>query len=165
MSVQEDTIDRAIEMATKGSSEEAVELLRPLVRGNSDDHQALFALAYCFEKGDTLTTAVYIYEKIVEKHPDFDVAAGHLENCRRELEARGLSEDLQDAGHIDCPCGAFRQRAEYGACPYCGSVAGEPEQTSPVLVDDDRRNLRPLAKFVNGPKVKSWDRPWINFRS
>lgn len=150
MSVQEDTIDRAIELATKGSPEQAVELLRPLVRHDPEDHQALFALAYCYEKADTLTTAVYLYDWIVGKHPGFDVASGHMENCQRELEARGLSEDFEDPGHVACPCGVFRQRAEYGACPYCGRHAGETDDVSREQNQDED------VKDAAVDKIREW---------
>ena len=122
MASQKDTIDRAIELAAAGSSDQALELLRPVIRDEAKRDQALFALAYCFEKADNPSTAVHLYDWIVKRHPEFNVAANRLSECRDEAERRGLSEDFQDAGHVSCPCGLFRQRAEYGACPYCGRL-------------------------------------------
>ncbi len=122
MASQQDTIDRAIECAATGSFDEALDLLRPVIRDDAARDQALFALAYCFEKADNHSTAVYLYDWIVRHHPEFNVAANRLSECRDEVERRGLTEDFEDAGHVSCPCGLFRQRAEYGACPYCGRL-------------------------------------------
>lgn len=130
MTTQEDTIDRAIELATKGSPDEGVALLRPLVRDDPEADQALFALAYCYEKAGNLTTATYLYDWIVERHPDFTVASDRMAGCLKELDERGLSENFEDTGHVACPCGVFRQRAEYGACPYCGRSCDDSDETS-----------------------------------
>ena len=54
MAAQQDKIDRALEFAAAGRSEEALRLLRPMIRDDAMRDQALFALAYCFEKADNL---------------------------------------------------------------------------------------------------------------
>lgn len=141
MASQQDTIDRAIELAATGNSHAALDLLRPAIRDDATRDQALFALAYCFEKADNLSTAIYLYDWIVEHHPEFNVAANRLSECRDEAERRGLTEDFEDAGHVSCPCGLFRQRAEYGACPYCGrlrdgAAAGSGAAVVPVASQD-----------------------------
>lgn len=119
MAAQQDKIDRALECAATGRPDEALVLLRPMIRDDAVRDQALFALAYCFEKADNLATAAYLYDWIVQHHPDFNVAENRLSECLVEAKRLGLTEDFEDAGHVPCPCGLFRQRAEYGACPYC----------------------------------------------
>ncbi len=135
MAAQQDTIDRALEFAATGRSEEALLLLRPMIRDDVTRDQALFALAYCFERADNLPTAAYLYDWIVQHHPEFNVAQNRLSTCRAEMEKRGLTEDFEDAGHVACPCGLFRQRAEYGACPYCGRLHDATGLESGALED------------------------------
>lgn len=134
MSEQHDTIEEAIEVAVKGAPDDGIRLLWPLIRDEATRDPALFALAYCFEKADNIATAAYLYEWIAEQHAEFNVAVKRLEECREEMRRRGIAENFGDAGHVICPCGLFRQRAEYGACPYCGKLrdetrlqSGEPE--------------------------------------
>lgn len=125
MSEEHDTIEQAIQMAVRGAPDDGIQLLWPLIRDDATRDPALFALAYCYEKADNFATAAYLYKWIVEQHSDFNVAAKRLEECREEMRRRGITEDFEDAGHVSCPCGLFRQRAEYGACPYCGRLRDE----------------------------------------
>ena len=155
MATQQDNIDRALEFAAAGKSEEALLLLRPLIRDDATRDEALFALAYCFERGGNLATAAYLYDWIVQHHPDFNVAKNRLSECLGEMEGQGLAEDFEDAGHVTCPCGIFRQRAEYGACPYCARLhdargpensateeGAASETSSPEAGDDEVAPLR-----------------------
>lgn len=141
MASQKDRIDHAIELAARGNSDEALELLRPVIRDETMRDQALFALAYCFEKADNPSTAVHLYDWIVKQHPEFNVAASRLSECREEAERRGLSEDFEDAGHVSCPCGLFRQRAEYGACPYCGRLREGGSEAAAVSIDSQVQDV------------------------
>ena len=125
MSEEHDTIEQAIEMAVRGAPDDGIRLLWPLIRDDATRDPALFALAFCYEKAENFATATYLYEWIVEQHSEFNVAAKRLEECREETRRRGITEDFEDAGHVSCPCGLFRQRAEYGACPYCGRLRDE----------------------------------------
>lgn len=125
MSDQHDSIEEAIELAVKGAPDDGFRLLWPLIRDEATRDPALFALAYCYEKAGNFATATYLYAWIVEHHTEFNVAAKRLEECREEMRRRGIAENFEDAGHVDCPCGSFRQRAEYGACPYCGRLHDE----------------------------------------
>ncbi len=125
MSEEHDTIEQAIEWAVGGAPDDGIQLLWPLIRDDATRDPALFALAFCYERAENFATATYLYGWIVERHPDFNVAAQRLEECREEARARGITEDFEDAGHVSCPCGLFRQRAEYGACPYCGRPRDE----------------------------------------
>lgn len=125
MSEEHDTIEQAIKWAVGGAPDDGIQLLWPLVRDDATRDDALFALAFCYERAENFATATYLYGWIVEQHPDFNVAAKRLEKCREEAHARGITEDFEDAGHVSCPCGLFRQRAEYGACPYCGRPRDE----------------------------------------
>lgn len=132
------TIEQALDLAKRGMAYEACERLWPLVRDPESRDEAIFTLAYCFERANNLPTAAYLYQWVAEHHPEFNVAARRLEKCRDVLDARGLHEDFGDAGHVDCACRLFRYRAELGLCPYCGKTAGEsgaghPERDEAVV--------------------------------
>lgn len=114
-----------------------------MIRDDATRDQALFALAYCFEKDDNLATAAYLYDWIVQHHPEFNVAENRLSTCRDEVESRGLTEDFEDAGHLTCPCGLFRQRAEYGACPYCGRLRDGIDPESAALEESAASEASP----------------------
>lgn len=127
MNAEQDTIDRAIELAATGSPKDGIASLWPLMRDESTREEAIYALAYCFEKDENFVTATYLYDWITKQRPDFTVALKRLSECREVLKERDLVEDFADAGHVPCPCGLLRQRAEYGVCPYCGQGAEGPE--------------------------------------
>lgn len=135
MTDRQQRIDRALEIAAEGSPYEACEVLWPLVRDEGQRDDALFAMAFCLERAGNLPTAAYLYGRIAERHPEFNVAVRRLEACREELDARGIHEDFGDSGHVDCPCGAFRYRAELGLCPYCGRRPGEAPEAGAVPED------------------------------
>ena len=132
MSESDAVIGRALDLAKRGMAYEACECLWPLVRDPESRDEAVFTLAYCFERANNLPTAAYLYAWVADHHPEFNVATRRLEKCRSTLESRGLHEDFNDAGHVDCACGSFRYRAELGLCPYCGIAPGEPEQSQDV---------------------------------
>lgn len=129
------TVEQALELAKRGSAYEACERLWPLVRDPATRDEAVFTMAYCFERANNLPTAAYLYGWVADRHPEFNVAARRLQKCREALDARGMYEDFRDAGHVDCPCRSFRYRAELGLCPYCGKTAGEAEP-SPSLKNE-----------------------------
>ena len=162
--MQQDAVDQALELATRGHPQQGIERLWPLVRSEATRDQALFALAYCFERADNLATAAYLYGWIVAHHPEFNVAASRLGQCRDAVTARGIIEDFEDSGHNTCPCGLLHYRAEFGVCPYCGRRPGEPEP-GPLEAegagsiqapenDGEQRTARPLQ----GSRTKALDR-------
>jgi len=128
VSESDDVIAQALDLAKRGMAYEACECLWPLVRDAASRDEAVFTLAYCFERANNLPTAAYLYEWVADHHPEFNVAARRLDKCRAALEARGLHEDFGDSGHVDCACGTFRYRAELGLCPYCGKTPGDVEE-------------------------------------
>jgi len=152
MAAQQDSIDQAIELAAKGAPKDGVQLLWPLVLDEATRDEALFALAYCFEKDGNICTAVYLYQWIVDHHPDSDAAAKRLDETRAIVSERGLTEDFEDEGHTGCPCGSFRQRAEYGACPYCGLKPGE----DPIekLKDAGRAAVERVQEWTESEELK-----------
>lgn len=117
----EDRIDQAIEMATTGDPGEAVRLLWPDMLDEAKRDEAMFALAFCFEKANNFATANYLYEELVLRQPSFDLAVERQQKCRKVVEERGLIEDFQDMGHRECMGCTLRFRAEYILCPYCGT--------------------------------------------
>jgi hypothetical protein len=119
------TVEQALELAKRGMAYEACERLWPLVRDPETRDEAVFTMAYCFERANNLPTAAYLYGWVADRHPEFNVAARRLQKCRDALDARGMHEDFNDSGHVDCPCGSFRYRAELGLCPYCGRAGDE----------------------------------------
>jgi hypothetical protein len=131
------TVEQALDLAKRGMAYEACERLWPLVRDPATRDEAVFTLAYCFERSNNLPTAAYLYGWVADRHPEFNVAARRFANCRAALDARGLHEDFSDAGHVDCACGSFRYRAELGLCPYCGMTAG----SSTPLPDSAREEI------------------------
>ncbi len=118
------TVEAALDLAKRGMAYEACERLWPLVRDPATRDEAVFTMAYCFERANNLPTAAYLYGWVADRHPEFNVAAHRFANCRAALEARGMYEDFSDSGHVSCPCGGFRYRAELGLCPYCGKTDG-----------------------------------------
>jgi len=127
MTPNQEQIDRALEFAAAGAPYDACEQLWPLVRDPARRDQALFTMAYCFERAGNLPTAAYLYDWVAQRHPAFNVAAHRRDVCNGMLGERGILEDFSDSGHVDCPCGDFRYRAELGLCPYCGRRPGEAE--------------------------------------
>jgi hypothetical protein len=110
---------------------DACERLWPLVRDPETRDEAVFTMAYCFERANNLPTAAFLYGWVADRHPEFNVAARRLQKCRDALD-----EDFNDSGHVDCPCGNFRYRAELGLCPYCGKTTAErPESGTPEAED------------------------------
>ncbi len=126
----EDRIEQAIEMATTGDPAEAIRLLWPVLLDWEERDQAIFALAFCFEKSNNFATANYLYEELILHHPAFDLAVEHQQTCRKMVEERGLIEDFQDIGHRDCLGCTFRYRSEYILCPYCDTPKDSKEPST-----------------------------------
>ena len=116
-----DVIDEAIEMATTGDPSEAIRLLWPVMLQGTQRDQAMFALAFCYEKAQNFSTAHYLYEEIALRYPSFTVAVDRQQACQQLVIERGLIEDFQDMGHRECMACTLRFRSEYLLCPYCGS--------------------------------------------
>ena len=116
-----DVIDEAIEMATTGDPSEAIRLLWPIMLKGAQRDQAMFALAFCYEKTQNFSTAHYLYEEIALRYPSFTVAVDRQQACQHLVMERGLIEDFQDMGHRECIACTLRYRSEYMLCPYCGS--------------------------------------------
>lgn len=117
----EDTIENAIQAANTGDPLAGTRMLWPLIPEQDHRDEALFALAFCFEKATNFATANYLYGEIVKMYPDFEPAQTRQENCRDIVEERGLIEDFEDIGHRECLSCRLRYRAEYMLCPYCGA--------------------------------------------
>jgi hypothetical protein len=157
-------IEQALDLARRGMAYDACERLWPLVRDPGTRDEAVFTLAYCFERANNLPTAAYLYSWVANHHPEFNVAARRLETCRATLDARGLHEDFSDSGHVDCACGLFRYRAELGLCPYCGKTPGEGESpgatVSPDASDQTAQTATPPSEEALANIRHELDRAW-----
>lgn len=134
-------IEQAMELATSDRAAEAIEVLWPLMRDEESRPKTLFTLAFCFERAGNYATAAHLYQKTLAAEPEHEIARERLAHVRTEAEARGVFEDFTDRGHVDCPCGALRQRAEYGACPYCGISRDGSDPLGPKLLDEAEESL------------------------
>lgn len=120
-SEKRDPIEQAIAMADSGEPMDATRLLWPIMATDEDRRDdAMYALAFCFEKANNFVTANYLYDEILEIHPDFEAAIARRTTCRTIVEERGLIEDFSDLGHRDCKACRLRYRSEHMLCPYCG---------------------------------------------
>lgn len=146
----EDTIENAIEAANTGDPLAGTRMLWPLIPKEDYRDEALFALAFCFEKATNFATAHYLYGKIVELYPDFESAQKRVEKCREIVNERGLIEDFEDIGHRECKACRLRYRAEYMLCPYCG-----------VSKDQKEPYRESTAEFFDGDQKKQWKDPSI----
>ncbi len=122
---KQDIIDKAIDLATTGDPSEAIRLLWPVMLDGTQRDQALFALAFCFEKAQNYATGYYLYTKTLEGYPSFTAAAVRQQACRRVVQDQGLIEDFEDMGHRECTICTLRYRSEFSLCPYCGSEKDE----------------------------------------
>ncbi len=118
---EKDVIDTAIEMATTGDPSEAIRLLWPVMADEGQRDQAMFALAFCYEKAQNFATAHYLYEEIAFRYPSFTVAVDRQQACQKVVIEQGLIEDFSDMGHRECLACTLRFRSEYHLCPYCGA--------------------------------------------
>ena len=150
-STQQDIIDSAIDMATTGDPGEAIRLLWPVMMEDVQRDQALFALAFCFEKAQNLSTAFYLYTETLNGYPAFTVAAARQQACRRVLEEKGLIEDFQDIGHRACTECGLRYRSEYLLCPYCGTSKDEAKKQEPT----------PEEEKVKEEALPGWEDPTL----
>lgn len=123
--MSEDRFQKAIDMATLGDPSGGIRFLWPDMLDDEVRDQALFAVAFCFEKSENYATAQYLFDEVVARHPNFELAATHLETCRGVCVEKGLIEDFADIGHRQCSGCALRYRTEYMLCPYCGTVKDE----------------------------------------
>ncbi|MFP6582349.1 MAG: hypothetical protein VCD00_07305 [Candidatus Hydrogenedentota bacterium] len=121
MTSSTDIIDKAIDMAAAGEAADATRLLWPLMASGEQDDQALFALAFCFEKANNFATANYLYGVILESYPDFESAIARQVACKAVVFEKGLIEDFTDLGHRKCGACRLRYRSEHMLCPYCGT--------------------------------------------
>ena len=153
-----DIIDRAIDLAAAGSPDQARELLRSVILEDQLRDQALFALAYCFEKESNLATAIYLYGCIHENYPDLEVSKKRLKECKAQAEEQRLSEDFEDSGHVRCEHDGLRHRAEYSVCPYCGLSPGETRVE--VLDDEPESEEEPIApeRTTAPERLRDWAR-------
>ena len=135
----EETIEKAIDAANTGDPLAGTRMLWPHVPEEDHRDEALFALAFCFEKATNFATAHYLYGKVIELYPDFEPAKKREEKCREVVEERGLIEDFADMGHRECMCCRLRYRAEYMLCPYCGvpKDTEKPYKEVSALSDED----------------------------
>jgi tetratricopeptide (TPR) repeat protein len=139
--VPENLLEKAMELATTGRAPEAIETLWPLMRDDESRPKALFTLAFCFERAGNHATAAYLYRQALDADPDNAIARDRMAHSRKEAEAKGVFEDFSDRGHIPCPCKALRQRAEYGACPYCGRTREGDDPLGPTLLEESEEPL------------------------
>ncbi len=159
MTDRQERIERALDIAARGAPYEACEVLWPLVRDATARHEAIFAMASCFERAGNLPTAAYLYAWIADRNPAFTAAAERRDHCRNALEERGIFEDFQDAGHVDCPCGEFRYRAELGLCPYCGRRPGESAEAAPDVSEMTVVPLEDTGEGAAGSGETAEERP------
>lgn len=176
MNDRQERIDRALDIAARGAPYEACEVLWPLVRQETARDEAIFAMASCFERAGNVPTAAYLYEWIGARNPEFAAAREGRDRCRAILDERGIFEDFGDIGHVDCPCGEFRYRAELGLCPYCGRRPGETVEAAPdvaemtvVPVDDTGEGASESAETeedrVRSPLEEVWKSVQEKFES
>ena len=139
----QDNIDSAIEMATTGDPGEATRMLWPEMIDSDTRVEALFALAFCFEKAENYATANYLYEELAFRNPGFTEGVERQQACRKIVEERGLIEDFQDIGHRDCQSCTLRYRSEYLMCPFCGTYADKQNKfrTQQVKEKDEEQDL------------------------
>lgn len=145
----EDTIENAIEMANVGDPMAGTRLLWPLIPESEHRDEALFALAFCFEKANNFATAHYLYVRILELYPDFESARNRVEKCREIVTEKGLIEDFEDIGHRECLACNLRYRAEYILCPYCGTPK------------DQAKSQASTDEFFENHQKKEWKDPSI----
>lgn len=140
MTEKDDPIERAVAMADSGDPMEASRLLWPLMVNDEERRdEAMYALAFCFEKANNFVTANYLYGEILTIHPDFESAIARQKTCEALVNEKGLIEDFGDLGHRDCRCCRLRYRSEYMLCPYCGvdKDSGKPYKESRADVDEE----------------------------
>ena len=133
----DETIREAMDMAEAGEAKKAAQLLWPLMADATSRVEAIYPLAYCFEQADSVVTAAYLYEVLLELQPDHTEGTKHLARCEALSKARGLLEDFHDMGHRACDVCELRFRAEFGRCPYCGTHIDESVRYSEQTAKKD----------------------------
>lgn len=141
MSSNTDIIDQAIDMAAAGEPADATRLLWPLLESGEQRDQALFALAFCFEKSNNFATANYLYGVILESYPDFESAIARQVACKSIVFEKGLIEDFTDLGHRECAGCRLSYRSEHMLCPYCGT--SKDAEASYEEADSDSEEIPP----------------------
>ncbi|MGB9521527.1 MAG: tetratricopeptide repeat protein, partial [Anaerolineales bacterium] len=78
----------------QGKAQEGVEILAALVTSDSHDVDALALLAECYEEAGEITSADFLYRKILEQEPQNDRAQSGI-NRLKEKEKVAVNENIQ----------------------------------------------------------------------
>lgn len=133
----ESGIENANRLVMDGRIDDALELLRPLVRETFTKADALGVMGLAYQRTEKIALACYIYEEALILDPEQETASKWIHKCRETAQELMVHENFDDFGHVACMGCQLKYRIENPICPYCDVPKGEttlppePEEEEP----------------------------------
>lgn len=128
-------VDSATRLVMEGRIDDAMELLRPLVREESTKADALGVMGLAYQREERIALACYVYDEALALDPWQETATKWAEKCKETAQELRVYEDFDDAGHVVCGVCSLKHRIENPICPYCGVAKGD-EAVPPESVEE-----------------------------